>query len=42
MRDIITVPNPILRQVSKPVLVIDGYIKELAGEMVGAYEHSHP
>ncbi|MBA7465360.1 Peptide deformylase [subsurface metagenome] len=34
MRNIVKVPNPILREVSKPVNNIDGYIKELASEMM--------
>ncbi|GAI70278.1 unnamed protein product, partial [marine sediment metagenome] len=34
MRNIVKVPNPILREVSKPVNIIDGYIKELASEMM--------
>lgn len=34
MREIIKVPNPILHKVSKPVDNIDGYVRELAGEML--------
>lgn len=34
MREIVKVPNSILHEVSKPVVNIDGYIKELASEMV--------
>lgn len=33
MRKIIQRPNPILNQVARPVKTIDGYIKELVGEM---------
>lgn len=33
IRQIIHTPNPILKQVSKPVKTIDGYIKELVAEM---------
>lgn len=34
MRDIVKAPNPILYKVSEPVKSIDGYIKELANEMM--------
>lgn len=34
MRDIIREPNPLLHQVSQPVSTIDGYITELANEML--------
>lgn len=34
MRNLVKVPNPILREVSKPVNNIDSYIKELASEMI--------
>lgn len=34
MRELVNLPNPILRQKSKPVKKVDGRIKELALEMV--------
>ncbi len=34
MRKLIKVPNPLLHEVSKPVKVIDGYVKEVAAEMI--------
>lgn len=41
MRDIVKVPNPILREVSEPVKNIDGYIKELANEMLTYLRGAH-